>query len=105
MSDQHLLLLSVLTPFAGAIGIVLFRHRPNLREAVTLLTATLLCIFVFTIFMRFDKAALMAVDIAEPLPGLSIRFEVESLGMLFALVASILWLVTSIYAIGYMRQH
>jgi len=47
----------------------------------------------------------MAIDIAEPLPGLAIRFEVEALGMLFALVASILWLVTSIYAIGYMRKH
>jgi len=47
----------------------------------------------------------MAIDIAEPLPGLAIRFEVEALGMLFALVASVLWLVTSIYAIGYMRKH
>ncbi|MBT8118902.1 MAG: monovalent cation/H+ antiporter subunit D family protein [Gammaproteobacteria bacterium] len=105
MSDQHLLLLSILTPFAGAIGIVLLRQRPNLREAVTLLSATLVCIIVVTIFMRFDNAGLMAVDIAEPLPGLKIRFEIESLGMLFALVASMLWLITSIYAIGYMRQH
>ena len=105
MSDQHLLLLSVLTPFAGALGIVLFRQRPNLREAVTLLTATTVCIIVAAIFMRFNEGATMAIDIAEPLPGLSIRFELESLGMLFALVASILWLVTSIYAIGYMRKH
>ena len=32
-------------------------------------------------------------------------FKVEPLGMLFALVASGLWIVTSFYAIGYMRGH
>jgi len=30
-------------------------------------------------------------------PGLSLAFAVEPLGMLFALVASFLWIVTSIY--------
>ncbi len=105
MSDQHLLLLAVFTPFAGALAIVLCRRWPNLRETVTLMTAAAVCIIVVTIYMRFNSGTLMAIDIAEPLPGLAIRFEVEALGMLFALVASVLWLVTSIYAIGYMRKH
>ena len=105
MSDQHLLLLAVFTPFAGALAIVLFRHWPNLRETVTLMTAATVCLIVVTVFMRFSSDTLIAIDIAEPLPGLAIRFEVEALGMLFALVASVLWLVTSIYAIGYMRKH
>jgi multicomponent Na+:H+ antiporter subunit D len=39
----------------------------------------------------------------EILPGLPISFTVEPLGMLFALVASGLWIITSIYSIGYMR--
>ena len=39
------------------------------------------------------------------LPGLSIAFTIEPLGMIFACVASFLWIVTSIYAIGYMRGH
>ena len=37
------------------------------------------------------------------LPGLPIAFEVEPLGMLFALIASGLWIVNSLYSIGYMR--
>ena len=105
MSDQQLLLLAVFLPFAGAAGIVLCRRWPNLREAVTLVTAAAICIIVLTIYTQFREGAYLAVDIAEPLPGLSIRFEVESLGMLFALVASVLWLITSIYSIGYMREH
>jgi multicomponent Na+:H+ antiporter subunit D len=37
------------------------------------------------------------------LPGVSIKFRVDALGMLFALVSSSLWIVTSAYSIGYMR--
>ena len=37
------------------------------------------------------------------LPGLSLYLRVDSLGLLFALVASTLWLLTSVYSVGYMR--
>ena len=105
MSDQQLLLLAIFLPFAGAAGILLCGRWPNLREAVTLLTAAMVCAVVFSLYGQLRDGAAIAVDIAEPLPGLAIGFEVESLGMLFALVASVLWLITSIYAIGYMRKH
>lgn len=105
MSDQQLLLLAVFLPFAGAAGIVFCGRWPNLRESLTLLTAAMVCATVFTLYGQLRDGAVIAVDIAEPLPGLVIGFAVESLGMLFALVASVLWLITSIYAIGYMRQH
>ena len=105
MSDVELLLLAVLLPIVGAAGILLCGLWPNLREAVTLSTAASVCLVVFSIYSRFIDGLPLAVDIAEPLPGLSIRFEVESLGILFALVASILWLITSVYTIGYMRSH
>jgi multicomponent Na+:H+ antiporter subunit D len=39
------------------------------------------------------------------MPGFRIAFAVEPLGMLFGLVASGLWVLTEIYAIGYMRGH
>ena len=38
-------------------------------------------------------------------PGLSLAFKIEPLGATFALIASSLWILTSIYAIGYMRGH
>ena len=41
----------------------------------------------------------------EFLPGLKIGFEVEPLGMLFVLLVSFLWMVTSVYSIGYMRSY
>jgi multicomponent Na+:H+ antiporter subunit D len=41
----------------------------------------------------------------EPLPGLALEFRVEPFGLLFGLVASSLWIVSSIYSIGYMRAN
>ena len=43
--------------------------------------------------------------VAEMFPGLSLSFSVEPLGLMFALVASGLWIPTSVYAFGYMRGH
>ena len=45
------------------------------------------------------------ITLAEPFPGIALQFTLEPLGMLFALIAGFLWIVTSIYAIGYMRGH
>jgi multicomponent Na+:H+ antiporter subunit D len=44
-----------------------------------------------------------SIEVSEVMPGLSIAFTVEPLGMLFAALASGLWLINSIYSVGYMR--
>ena len=41
----------------------------------------------------------------EFLPGLEFGFKIEPLGLLFGLIASGLWIINSIYSIGYMRGH
>ena len=64
MSDQQLVLLAVFLPFIGAIGIVLCRRWPNLREAVTLLTAATVCTIVLAIYKQFLDGAYLAIDIA-----------------------------------------
>lgn len=105
MSAESLLLATLLLPLAGAAGILLTRQNPDLREGVTLLTSALLAILVVIIATRFLDGETFALTLSEPLPGIAIAFEIEALGMLFALVAGLLWIVTSIYAIGYMRSH
>jgi multicomponent Na+:H+ antiporter subunit D len=105
MSDQWLLVSALLLPFAAALGIVLCGRWPNLREAVTLVSAAALSLVLIKIYGRLGEGATIALQLAEPIPGLSFGFQVEPLGMLFALVAGILWLVTAVYAIGYMRGH
>ncbi|MFU8895194.1 MAG: proton-conducting transporter membrane subunit [Gammaproteobacteria bacterium] len=45
-------------------------------------------------------------DLIDFPPGIGIAFRADGLGMFFALVSSTLWVVTTVYAIGYMKgQH
>jgi len=105
MSAEMLLQITILLPLLGAIGIVIAHRNPDIRETVTLITASLIAVLVIIIANRFFQGETFAFTVAEPIPGISIAFKIEALGMLFALVAGLLWIVTSIYAIGYMRGH
>ncbi len=99
--------LAVLWPLAGSVLIALLgEKRRNLREAATLLTAgSLFALVVSKILPAVAAGGRPRIDLVEVMPGLSLAFEVEPLGMLFALVASGLWIVASFYSIGYMRGH
>ena len=90
MSDQWLLASALLIPFAAAFGIALCGRWPNLREAVTLVSAAVLSLVLITIYGRLGDGATLSLHLAEPLPGLSFNFHIEPLGMLFALVAGVL---------------
>jgi multicomponent Na+:H+ antiporter subunit D len=84
---------------------VITGKAPNLRESVTLVTAVTLFTIVLAITDYTFQGLPLNLDVIELFPGLGLNFEVEPLGVLFALVASFLWIITSIYAIGYMRGH
>ena len=103
MSDSDAILLSLLIPLAGAVLIALTGSRPNLRECVTLLSAGLLFTAVVSLVPSVVAGGRPEATVIELLPGLALRFEVEPLGMLFGLIASGLWIVNSIYSIGYTR--
>ncbi len=103
MSFESLILACLLLPLFGALGIALAGKRPNLREGITLTTALLLLVCVGQLLDPVLAGERPALILLEPLPGLPIAFRVEPLGMLFALIASGLWIVNSVYSIGYMR--
>lgn len=103
MNPETVILVALALPLLGAIGIALAGKSPNLREGVTLVTALGLLACVVQLLAPVLAGARPAVSLIEPLPGLPIAFRVEPLGMLFSLVASGLWIVNSIYSIGYMR--
>ena len=105
MNPETAVLMSMGIPMMGAPLIGLFGRYPNLRETVTLVTAGLLFIAVASLLPEVMAGARPGITLIETLPGLPIRLEVEPLGMIFAAVASFLWIVNSIYSIGYMRGH
>ncbi len=103
MSSQSVLLLSILIPLLGGVGISLLRHAPNLREACTLISSVLLAFIVYSLLPRIFSGEELSFTFREILPGLALEFDVEPLGMLFACIASGLWIINSLYSIGYMR--
>jgi multicomponent Na+:H+ antiporter subunit D len=105
IKPDYLIALALLVPLAGALIIPLFHRHPNPREAVTLLTAALLFLVVVGLVAPVLGGARPELHIVDVVTGLSLAFQVEPLGMLFALVASTLWIVNSIYSIGYMRAN
>jgi multicomponent Na+:H+ antiporter subunit D len=90
-------------PLAGAALIAASGRAPNLREGFTLLSAAVLLACVLVLLPVVLHGTRPALTLISVLPGLPIAFEVEPLGMLFALIASGLWIVNSLYSIGYMR--
>ncbi len=94
---------ALLIPMAGAALIWACGRRPNLREAMTLLSAALLFASVLQLLPGVLAGERPALVLFDMLPGIALAFRVEPLGMLFALIASGLWIVASVYSIGYMR--
>ena len=99
------LILIILVPLFTAGAAALLGNWPNLRESVSLLGGLALFILNLSLLPAVLAGGFPAVWIAEPIPGLSIAFQAEPLGVLFGLTASFLWLVTTVYSIGYLRSH
>ena len=105
MSTEFLIIAMLLVPLIGYVAINCFSAYPNIRETVTLITAFSLLLIVIKIYLLHRKGMNINLELWQVIPGLSLAFSIEPLGILFALTASFLWCVTSIYSIGYMRAH
>ena len=102
---QWALLAAMALPALGAAGVLAAGRRPNLRDVISTV-ATLATFGAVLVLLPAVRGGLRPeVHFFEVLPGVALAFRVEPLGMLFALVASGLWILTSLYAIGYMRGH
>lgn len=105
MSGSTAILVSIALPLLGMPFIALASRSPNVREAIGLIAAVLTFGTVLSLLPLVMDGAQPAAHVTDVMPGLSLAFKVEPLGMIFALIASGLWIVTTVYAIGYMRGH
>ena len=103
MTVKLALVLALAIPAAAALAVALLRRWPNIREAATLTAGVLLLADVLYLAREIGAGGALDVELIEVFPGLPLAFSLEPLGLLFALIASGLWIVTSLYSIGYMR--
>jgi multicomponent Na+:H+ antiporter subunit D len=85
------------------VPLLIWSRTPNRREAWTFVAAIAKFLIVVSMLPTILRGSEIVFTLAEVIPGVAIKFRVDAFGMLFALVSSSLWIVTSLYSIGYMR--
>ncbi|WP_281193949.1 cation:proton antiporter [Halorubrum sp. F4] len=96
-------LLAVLVSLVAAAFIVASYRSPNVREGWTILAAVAKFGIVASMLPRVLEGTVFEWTVVEFLPDIAFVLRADALGMLFAFLASGLWIVTSFYSIGYMR--
>jgi multicomponent Na+:H+ antiporter subunit D len=97
--------LAVLAPAVGAILIAITgERRANLREGWSVAAGVAMFALVASMIPEVLAGRTPECVLFRILPGIELAFRVDALGLLFAAGASLLWILTSFYSIGYMRS-
>src|SRR5438128_9586479 len=98
-------LLAVLVSAAGALLIAWTGQvRANLREFWSVAAGVAMFALVSSMIPEVLAGRTPECVLFRILPGVELAFRVDPFGLLFALGASVLWILTSFYSIGYMRS-
>lgn len=103
METNTAILLSMLIPGLATVGNLVLRRQDNLRDGMTLVAAIATFGCVLTVLFNEGNGTTAPMVLWTVMPGLDLAFNVEPLGLMFAIIASGLWIITHLYGIGYMR--
>ncbi|MEQ8506544.1 MAG: proton-conducting transporter membrane subunit [Rhodospirillales bacterium] len=104
-SPGDVMVLALVLPVIGAFAVLALGRWENARDGASLVTAICLFYVVTQLYPLVAAGGRPDIVLLDMVPGLSIRLTLEPLGMIFAGIASFLWIITTLYAIGYMRGH
>lgn len=97
-------LYAVLVPALGALLIALTgERRANLREFWSVGAGVGMFAVVASMARIVMAGGAPECVLFRMLPGIELAFRADAFGLLFAFGASLLWILTSFYSIGYMR--
>ena len=99
------LILILVIPLIAAVLIPIVGKYPNVREAVSILAAlSLLSVVIWLVrFVGADITHRPELFLIEFAGNFELKLKLEPLGAVFAAIASALWLVNTVFTIGYMR--
>tara|TARA_B100000315_G_scaffold259397_1_gene315304 strand:+ start:36265 stop:37725 length:1461 start_codon:yes stop_codon:yes gene_type:complete len=99
--------LAVVVSLLGAALIWLTRRSPNNREMCSLAAATLMFLIVLHMIPTVLAGNILhytLFSITSEISAASIAFRVDAMGIIFAVTASFLWILITLYSMGYMRS-
>jgi len=89
---------------AVAIPLIVASHgRPNLREGWTMVAALAKVAIVASMVPGVLAGDVYVTEMGTVVEGVGFALRADALGMLFGALASALWVITSLYSVGYMR--
>lgn len=95
---------ALICPSIVALLILFSGKKPNLRESWTLLGSAGLCYIVLSMTPSVLEHGPILFSGFSLFPNIDFAFRVDALGLIFATTSSCLWILVSIYSIGYMRS-
>ncbi len=96
-------LIALACPFFCSLLILLFRDKPNIREGCTITASIVQFGIILSMAPTLLTNQLISTNLITIAPGLDLGFRLDAFGLLFAITSSFLWILVSIYSIGYMR--
>ncbi len=94
---------AVLAPAVAVVFILALRKHPDLREAASLLASAVAFACAAWLARAVLAGSHVELGLGTLVPGVRFALRVDALGALFGLLASGLWIATTVYNIGYMR--
>ncbi len=104
LSIGHRPFLAILCPTIASLLILVSGRRPNLRESWTIIGSALLFLTVISMTPFVLKEGPIECTLFNLFPGIDFAFKVDAFGLVFATTSSSLWILVSLYSIGYMRS-
>jgi len=97
-------LLVILCPVIAAALILPSKNHPNVRELWTIAASVIMFLLVLSMApIILNGETIKLVLFQSMITGVYVGFRVDAFGEIFAITTSSLWILVSIYSIGYMR--
>ena len=93
----------IVSLIAACLILITGERSRNLRELWTILASVAKFIIVASMIPFVLQGKVIEYTVISLAPGLLLQFRVDAFGLLFGILASTLWIATSLYSIGYMR--
>ena len=100
---EYKLLLALLIPLIGTLGVMFKGNNKNIREGISSISSLLLLLVVGSLIPAVWDGKTLIFHMFTILPGVTVTLRADSMSMIFALVASSLWTIAVFYSMGYMR--
>lgn len=100
--ENNLLVLPLLLSFTLPVAFYALRRSASWQLSAGVFTSSVVFLLLCGLITPVLRGAVPEVVLSQVLPGVSLALRVDAFGLIFALVASFLWILANLYSFGYL---